>query len=48
MYPIVRYLGFWIIGIIVQVWGKCMIIRYLDPLGFRQKLRSLKKGSSTP
>ena len=33
MYPIIRYLGFWVIVIIVQVSGKYMIIRYLDPSG---------------
>ena len=27
-------LGIWVIVIIVQVWGKCIIIRYLDPLGY--------------
>ena len=31
MYPIVRYLGIWVIVIIVQILGKYMIIRYLDP-----------------
>ena len=31
MYPIVRYLGFGLRGIMVQVLGKYMIIRYLDP-----------------
>ena len=35
--PCTQYLGtvfgFWVIGIIVQVWGKYMIIRYLDPEG---------------
>ena len=31
MYPIIRYLEFGIIVIIVQVLGKYMIIRYLDP-----------------
>ena len=30
MYPII---GIWAIVIIVQVLGKYMIIRYLDPLG---------------
>ena len=30
-YPIVRYLEFWVIVILVQVLGKYMIIRYLDP-----------------
>ena len=32
-YPIIGYLGFWVIGITVQVLGKYMIIRYLDPWG---------------
>ena len=31
MYPIIKYLGFRLIVIIVQVWGKYMIIEYLDP-----------------
>ena len=31
MYPIIRYLEFWVIVIIVQVLGKYMIIMYLDP-----------------
>ena len=30
-YPIIRYLGFWVIVMIVQVLGKYMIIGYLDP-----------------
>ena len=32
--PIIRYLGFWVRVIIVQVLGKYMIIWYLDPSGF--------------
>ena len=32
-YPITRYFGFRVIVIIVQVLGKYMIIRYLDPEG---------------
>ena len=28
-----RYLGFWVIVITVQVLGKYMMIRYLDPQG---------------
>ena len=31
MYPRVRGFGFWVVGIIVQVLGKYIIIRYLDP-----------------
>ena len=31
MYPIIRYLGLGVAGIIVQVSGKYMIIGYLDP-----------------
>ena len=31
MYPIIGYLGFGIMVIIVQVLGKYMIIGYLDP-----------------
>ena len=31
MYPIIWYLGFGVIVIVVQVVGKYMIIRYLDP-----------------
>ena len=31
MYAIIRYLGFGYLGIMVQVLGKYMIIRYLDP-----------------
>ena len=31
MYPIIRYFGFWVIVILVQVLGKYMIIWYLDP-----------------
>ena len=31
MYPIIRYLILWVIVILVQVLGKYMIIRYLDP-----------------
>ena len=38
MYPIIRYLGFGIIVLIVQVLGKYMIIRYLDPNGGEVKL----------
>ena len=30
-YPIIRYLGFWLRIIVVQVLGKYVIIRYLDP-----------------
>ena len=30
MYPI-GYLGFWVLVMIVQVLGRYMIIRYLDP-----------------
>ena len=30
-YPIIGYLGFWVIVVIVQVLGKYTIIRYLDP-----------------
>ena len=33
MCPIMWHLGFWVVGIIVQVLGKNMIIRYLDALG---------------
>ena len=29
--PIIRYVGLWVIVILVQVLGKYMIIRYLDP-----------------
>ena len=29
--PSNRVLGFWVVVIIVLVWGKYMIIRYLDP-----------------
>ena len=32
-YPIIRYLGFEISAILVQLLGKYMILRYLDPLG---------------
>ena len=32
MYPIIRYLRFWVIAIIVLVFGKSMIIWYLDRL----------------
>ena len=31
MYQIIRVLGFWEIVIMIQVSGKSMIIRYLDP-----------------
>ena len=31
MYPIVRYLGLRLIAVTVQVLGKYMIVRYLDP-----------------
>ena len=31
MYPIIRYSGFVVIVVIVQVLVKYMIIRYLDP-----------------
>ena len=31
MYPIIRYLGFGVRVIIVQVLGNYMIIRYVDP-----------------
>ena len=31
MHPMIRYLGFRVIVIIVFVLGKYMIIRYLDP-----------------
>ena len=31
MYPMIRYLGFGIIVVLVLVLGKYMIIRYLDP-----------------
>ena len=31
MYPIIGYLGFRVIVITVQVLGKYMIVRYLDP-----------------
>ena len=30
MYPIIRLLGIWVIGILVKVLGKYMIIGYLD------------------
>ena len=33
MFPMIRYLGFGVIVIRVQVLGKYMIIRYLDPQG---------------
>ena len=29
--PNKQVLGFWVIGMVVQVLGKCMIIRYVDP-----------------
>ena len=34
-YPIKKVLGFWVIAIIVRVLCKYMIIRYLDPLGYK-------------
>ena len=34
MYPMLGYLGFRVLVIIVQVLGKYMIIRYLDPKGY--------------
>ena len=37
----IRYLGFWVIVIIVQVLGKYMIIRYLDPQGYRGLYRNI-------
>ena len=31
MYPGTRYLGFWVLVIIVQVLGKYMVVGYSDP-----------------
>ena len=45
-YPIIRYLGFGVIGIIVQVLGKYMIIRYLDPQG--QGIEGIESGWEVP
>ena len=36
-YPIIGYLRFLGVAIVVQVWGKYMIIRYVDPSGYTQK-----------
>ena len=44
-YPIIRYLGFWVIVIIVQVRGKYMIVRYFDPSGKSPKSSIKYEGS---
>ena len=34
-----QVLGIWVLVIVVQVWGKYMIFRYLDPQGYKWVIR---------